>query len=399
MKCVTIICLLIIFSFRAQTQNIIEGKIFDSVENTSIPFVNVISKDDAKGTASNIDGSFIISVSKFPSTFVFSHVNYGKTEIIFTSTNNNKEIFLKPLSFQLDDIVISAFDPTGIVSSTFENLSSSSSSIVAKGFYRQWTKNDDLYSEILESFFTSKIDSRGIKAAQVSQGRYAIKDNKDKGLMTYKNFSVFTNTFPLVQLEERSFLYPIRKNAENFFNFKLIKVINGNDSNKINVIAFEPKPTNNLPAFKGELFIDDSYNLIRFKGVIEDDRFRPLGAIDPTRVSKLRLEVDAFCDNKVKNTQILENMKVDLNYKYRYDDKNSRDIHTSSFYFVYEVNPPDSNIDLPNNNQLNDYSAINNSVYDESFWEKLHVLAQTPIEKEVFKQFKRSKLFTRIFQK
>lgn len=399
MKQFIVILLLTVTIHPVLSQGTIEGKVIDSSDRSEIPFVNITSIEGRKGTASYTDGSFIISIDKFPVTLVFSHVSYGKTEITFTSPSQKKEILLIPLTTELSEVVISALDPIHIVSATFETLSMSTSSLIANGFYRQWTKNDNLYSELIESFYTSKINTKGVEIAGVSQGRYAMKDDAEKGLMTNKNFSVFTNTFPLAQITERSFLTPLRKNADDFFTFKVIKVVKGNSSNKITVISFEPNQSNNLPGFAGQLYIDDNYNLIRFNGFIEDKRFKPLGTVDPNRVSELRLDIDIFCDNKVDNILLLENIKVDLNYIYRYDGKNSRKVHTSSFYFVYETSTVDSQPNWNDYAQSNDYSAINNSKYDETFWEKTNVLSQTPIEKEIIKQFKKSNLFKQVFQK
>ncbi|WP_333821213.1 carboxypeptidase-like regulatory domain-containing protein, partial [Ohtaekwangia sp.] len=369
-------------------------------DKTEIPFVNITSKEEKNGSSSYLDGSFIITVTKFPATLVFSHVNYGKTEITFTSNKSTAEVMLTPLPVILDEVTINALDPERIVSECYQNIASSPTRVMAKGFYRQWTKNDDIYSEILESFYTSKITPKGIEAATIAQGRYAVKDNREKGLMAYQNFSVFTNTFPLVQTTERSFITPLRKDAEEFFVLKLQQVIDNPDSSKVYVVAFTPKQNNSKPGFCGQLFIDDRYNLIRFKGSIDDSRFQPLTTIDPQRVSSLKLTVDAFCDNRVGESILLENMKVDLQYKYRYNDKDSRQIQTSSFYFTYEMDTMPSGSAVSHTEPAaNDYAAINQTAYDDTFWENTKVLSQTPIEKEIIKQFRKSKLFRKIFQK
>jgi hypothetical protein len=395
-KYISVLILLLIAS-NTLAQGVIEGKVFDAVDKLEIPYVNIISSDDKVGTASYSDGSFTITIQRFPTTLIFSHVNYGKTEVTFTKSVSDKDILLTPLVTTLDEVVINAGNPINIVSVTYEHLLNSTLASSANGFYRQWTKNDNTYSELLESFYSSKITSKGIEFSKVTQGRYAVKEAKEKGLMAYKNFSVFTNTFPVIQTTERSFLHPLRKNAEDFFIFKITKVINGNNSQKVSVISFEPKNTNNLPAFKGLLYIDDDYNLVRFKGIIEDERFKPLGTIDAAKVKDLKLEVDFFCDNKMKDVLLLNSIKIDLTYKYRYDDKHYKSIHTSSFYFVYEKNDYITNQDLASS-EPNDYAAISNSTYDETFWEKKNVLSHTPIEKEIIKQFKKSKLFNQIFK-
>lgn len=74
-------------------------------------------------------------------------------------------------------------------------------------------------------------------------------------------------------------------------------------------------------------------------------------------------------------------------------------MHSSSFYFVYEYATTNINRELTVDKNANDYQAIHNGQYDESFWEKKQVLSQTPVEKEIIKQFRKYNEFKKVFLK
>lgn len=376
----------------------IQGIVTDSDSKLAIPYVNIYSPKGDFHTASNLDGSFILLVKELPLNLIFSHVNYGKKEIKWVSQENTS-VILTPLTIQLNEVIVKSQNPNQVVANVFQALSTSTEKIYGKGFYRQWTKNDDIYSEIIESFFTTEISTGGISQSKIVQGRYAMKEAKDKGLMTYKNFSVFTTTFPLVQLAERSFIGPLIKDSEKYFDFELSSNLKKDDGGIILVIKFKPKEDVHKPCFEGSLFIDDNYNLVRFKGFIEDKRFNPIAIDEPERISNVRLEVDIFCDNSHKNLLFFENSKVDLFYKYRLSKEKVRDIHTSSFFFLYDTKEDEQTAIGFDKYSQNDYEAIRRSEYDPAFWENLQVLSQTPIEKEIIRQFKKSNSFSKIFQR
>ena len=192
---------------------------------------------------------------------------------------------------------------------------------------------------------------------------------------------------------------PLRVNSDSLYSFKTSERIKRKyPVEEIYVIEFTPKAGLSKPAFQGRLYIDDHNNLIRLKAFISDPRFNPLGgAGDPKKVSEIRLEVDVFCDNHIDSAVLLQSAKVDLFYKYRYEQDKSRDIHTSSFYFVYDARPIGESLEIKGRNE-DDYQAIRGAVREDSYWETNSVLTRTPIEKEIIKQFRKSKSFKRLFE-
>jgi TonB-dependent starch-binding outer membrane protein SusC len=80
-KLLTSFVLLLLLVFRVSAQDrMISGKILSSEDGSALPGVSVSVKGTAKGTTSNADGSYKISVAGSP-TLVFTFVGYKKTEV------------------------------------------------------------------------------------------------------------------------------------------------------------------------------------------------------------------------------------------------------------------------------------------------------------------------------
>ena len=90
---------LINFSLSAQ----IKGIVKDSVSGKPIPYVNIWVENENIGATSEENGTFEIKISDTSKTLIFSVIGYETKKI---STSNSDNIVLKPIIYQLEDIVI-----------------------------------------------------------------------------------------------------------------------------------------------------------------------------------------------------------------------------------------------------------------------------------------------------
>ena len=91
-----------IFSFAQETQ--ISGKITDE-KGLTIPGVNVVIKGTTRGTTSNMDGQFSISVSGSNPILVFQYMGYITQEIEIKGKQTIK-VLMQPSLNQLDEVVL-----------------------------------------------------------------------------------------------------------------------------------------------------------------------------------------------------------------------------------------------------------------------------------------------------
>ena len=99
MKKLYILLTLINFSLSAQ----IKGIVKDSVSGLPIPYVNIWVENENIGATSEENGTFEIKTSDTSKTLIFSVIGYETKKI---SASNSDNIVLKPIIYQLEDVVI-----------------------------------------------------------------------------------------------------------------------------------------------------------------------------------------------------------------------------------------------------------------------------------------------------
>lgn len=89
-------------------QQVAKGMVLDKVTNEPIPYVNISILESTVGTSSDDDGSYVLSIKDedIDKNVHLSSLGYKDTTLTVTSFTNLKTIFLKPLTEQLDEVVI-----------------------------------------------------------------------------------------------------------------------------------------------------------------------------------------------------------------------------------------------------------------------------------------------------
>lgn len=98
MKIMYLFLTLISFTINAQ----IKGEVRDFETNKPIPYVNIWVENESIGTTSEIDGSFTLAI-KEEKKMVFSAMGY-ETQTI---SSKNKIIKLKPIVYELEEVIVS----------------------------------------------------------------------------------------------------------------------------------------------------------------------------------------------------------------------------------------------------------------------------------------------------
>jgi hypothetical protein len=96
----TILFFLVTFSLSAQ----IKGIIKDSLTGKPIPYVNIWVQNENIGSTSEENGTFFINSIEKGKKLIFSTLGFEKKII---KASEASEVFLKPISYSLDEVVIS----------------------------------------------------------------------------------------------------------------------------------------------------------------------------------------------------------------------------------------------------------------------------------------------------
>jgi len=384
----------IVMSQTAFSQLKITGRIVDIDSQLPIQFAYIVTNQ--VGTVSNEDGEFQLTIKQRNLPVIFSHIGYENISVFF-----NKEIDtliqLKASSVFLEEIVIDGSNVSSIIQNSFSKIIDSSFDGNFNCFYRQTTRNDKVYSELLEVFYTTDISLKGISKWKINQGRYAVRtDFETEGYIVNRNFSIFTKRLPLALKDPRSYIVPLMPNAEDYFDFKLTETRKSLDT-LLYYISFMPKEDCPYPGFKGTIIIDDEYNIRRFSGTIRDSRFNPLDERIREKVSNLIFQVDVHCDIKSKGSRFPSTIHNQLSYDYQVDKRKARKVKSQSIFTIVSLEKGQSNFE--DTTPENDFKSINETPYDETFWEANEIIKRTPVERELLRQFKSINGFTKTFGK
>ena len=142
----------LLLSSTAFCQQLIEGTIVDKETGKPVPFASIGIIGTSKGTSSNSNGEFSISLAQ-PFKLKITCVGYESKEV--SLAEEIKLVQLKPISTQLDAIVIldKAPNPKKIVRKAFANIAVNyiNQPFLQNFFYRHYCKDDSVYGRLIEA--------------------------------------------------------------------------------------------------------------------------------------------------------------------------------------------------------------------------------------------------------
>jgi hypothetical protein len=146
---------LFVFLFLSTTafcQHLIEGRIVDKETGKPIPFASIGIVGTSKGTSSNLNGQFSLSVSEAGSLRITC---IGYESVTIESFSGIQQIQLKPIATQLAEVVVfnKPINPRRIVWRAFANISNNyiDQPYLQKFFYRHYCKDDSVYGRLIEA--------------------------------------------------------------------------------------------------------------------------------------------------------------------------------------------------------------------------------------------------------
>ncbi|NLR91786.1 carboxypeptidase-like regulatory domain-containing protein [Flammeovirga agarivorans] len=108
MKIIYSIVILLSLSFTTFAQDIIRGVVVDAETKESLPYTNIILANAKKGTVSNADGKFNLSLKNIDTsdTLVFSYGGYETVKVVIDKLPRNCQIALKPNIVNLEEVEV-----------------------------------------------------------------------------------------------------------------------------------------------------------------------------------------------------------------------------------------------------------------------------------------------------
>ncbi len=93
-------------------QKLLRGTVRDSETNQPLPAANIQIEGTFSGTITNDEGEYLLQIKELPATLVVSYIGYATKRVEVRADSPDRiDIFLQPISYQLEPIVVTDEDP------------------------------------------------------------------------------------------------------------------------------------------------------------------------------------------------------------------------------------------------------------------------------------------------
>ena len=392
-KLLILLCLLLTLSARAQTR--LTGTVVDE-QRRPVPYASVALPDGSAGTATNEVGEFSLSVPALPQRLVVLSIGYARTEVAAT-TVAPLTITLPASAVQLPEVVVR--DPRRVAEELVRRayaqlVRHQKDTYYGKAFYRQKTRNNGVYDELLDAFYDVEFNPQIITGWDLGESRYAVAASS---AMHMRNFSLLMRHLPVfIEHPKRGNVpyLPLAPESARQFVFTLREVQTA-DGRETAVIDFRPRPGLDRPATTGTLYLDRQTATLRRQDLcvavggtmIKDfpNGFRLLS-------DTLRLVRDfaPVADSLSR----LTSTRGELTLAVRQGEKPPVTTKITAYLLLYQYTGR-----LPGQvygkvkQSADDLNALKNQPYNAQFWQDNAIIRASPVEQEVIRSFEGRQAF------
>lgn len=365
--------ILLSFSISWSQSNKFVGIIKDSETLQPITYVNIFSEDDLKnnttGTISNENGEFIVENNK--TKISFSHISYENLTIDINTSQ--KEIFLKPKNYILDEIVVSNINPRDYLKKIM-SLSNArlDKNTLLKSYCREIVKvNNEFtkYSDALVDYAIQKGNGKSVLTLKQSRTIQNNKlDNAENESIESKN-SAFDIRDYVKKAYNFEYIQKLLENDDYEFERRIKKEANGEEYEFVEII---PKAESDEMLNTGYIIIDQKTNsIIEFKIYSSENHLKNAKTIN-LLIAKVKVNKKLIWSKFkiIGNQYVLIYNKKQVAMHIKIGSSVNHDFDYLSDLFVYEFKNNEE-IPVKGYNKKTIFEAGNN--FTEKFWTKYNV--------------------------
>lgn len=359
----------------------LDGQLLDATNGAGIPYAQIRCDQCAYGgTISNADGEFSLETKATKVSLEIFHIYYADLKV---TVNTDKRVLVRlaPDPVELETAIISAGDMEKIIATVRRNMEDSQANWwAANGFYRQITKQDSNYTEILEALVELKVNSAGIQSYWVDQGRYAkaVQPNLNTQYIQFDDFSYLQRS--LNWLDRKAPMNTVlNPAASKRYDLGFVRAVNTAEGNRTAVIIAEP--TDKAPS---------AFGVTRLTVNLSDTMPLRLELLHPVQINFRKFSEPQIANLKtiidfdqtatvprVKSCRMLLRTAFTVgNVPY--------DITAENLLFLFDAEPTKARRSR-RPRVYNDLKQIQQSGYDPQFWEDHPVVAKTRLEHDILR--------------
>jgi hypothetical protein len=259
--------LLLLISLPTAAQKVINGKVTDAESNEALPSANLLIEGTYRGTITNIDGSYSITIpdSLLPATLLVRYIGYHSQRRTIKPESDSKQNFAMEASVtEMKEIVVTDEDPGERIMREVirrkQRWRQQLQTYSADAYTRQTLANDTSIVSITESASQVFWDKQqGHREVLKSKRQTANMDAGENfaGVSYLPNF--YDDNIEIAGFDMMGVTHP---RALDFYEFKLLEQTSIDSQT---VYKIKATPQRKLqPLFKGTVFVlDEAYALLK----------------------------------------------------------------------------------------------------------------------------------------
>ncbi|HOZ30947.1 MAG TPA: carboxypeptidase-like regulatory domain-containing protein [Bacteroidales bacterium] len=348
----------------------------DSQTGEVLPYCNVSVVGTNKGTITNADGAFSISVNLESDVLEFSFIGYQKLRVSAKNIVKYTVVKLEKESLSLQEVTIAGNDDFlySMLTKCARNINNNTNKTVSKAYFGLESEVSGKPVEFLECYFNASLKGQRIIDLILKNGRLAhnILDlNISQNVETSKAMRL------LNIIEDNSF-YPVmptqlgKNQMMKEFRLYLIPA----DSTMVHV-GFEPKKTEGSH-FSGEYWIDKETMLLRKISLnIENAKVHPFESVVEDNMDSVNLSF-TITYKIVDKTMYPELIRFDFSYRIQRGTggqllqsplEEYRSYSVNSVLYFYDFQKLFIAPLFDYDTDISDYSKLTLIPYNPKFWE------------------------------
>ncbi len=409
---IALFTIFVFYSVCSVSQTVIKATIKDSRTKETLAYCNVSIKDTYKGTITNADGVFSISVDISKDVLIFSYLGYETKTVKAEKLINNPVVLLVKKDFVIQEAIVHAGDDYlyDLLIKCREKLLKNKKKQVSKVFYRMETNSKTLSVEyptdkgvtqnikiidlnekpveLLECFYNGYLNGTTIEYLLFKNGRTALAANENY-FMTYNTSKAICE----INLTNKNDDFP--NIPFQFGKMKMKKKF------QLEMKSFDDKSYNisfsslDTSSFSGEVWLEkETFNLLKIHLLIENTYIHPFITIHPTLDTISNVSFNITKTYKTVSDELVPD-HVYFNYRFTYNSNREmglkrnhkniiRAIDSKGIMYFYDYDKP---FILPYFDyclDVDDYHRMAFIPYNESFWKSNNIIMQTEKQNESF---------------
>lgn len=371
-RLINILILFVLPSFiaRAQEDYTFIGKVRDSLNNITIPYVKIINKSTGKGTISRNDGTFELKAVTWGDTIQFRSIGFQSTEHIFSPESETDLIYLNPEVKEFRPVTVLAND-----SYLYQLIHKAAkfkvkNTIEAKTFYQLETYRDSHQLELYQSYNNGYFNGYDVNRIALKAGRFYLATHEGR---TFSSMET-TRAFYLQKLLQKNKYFPTspfelsNRKLRKYYRLTLASKYT-HEKNVIYEINLSPRK-DSTRFFGGTVTLDSALaHIYSIQLECKNTASHPFAGLHNAQMRNVRLSVKKEFDYQ---GGIVYPELISIEYEASYHPPDTSEFSIKSRAILYPYDYQSTFIlplfQIPENSMYVDYKRLEAMPYDADFW-------------------------------